>query len=182
MSKPLHLHSVTKRTDVTYHSLWQTGHFRNTRRYCVFGCPKSFASTTRQMFDLSSWRQSVEKKLRLRNTQATGNPHKDDYVRFPWHEATWSISTPPWPRDFAVFPWFAKTHYSAPVNNMRTLKFKIQPTVTLFTTVNHCSGPLMQKIEAFGSTGSKVTFVRCDWQISIHFVGFFIFAASLLSP
>ena len=27
-------------------------------------------------------------------------------------------------------------------NNMRTLKFKIQPTVMLFTAINHCSGPL----------------------------------------
>ena len=30
---------------------------------------------------------------------------------------------------------------TAPFNNMRTLKFKIQSTVTLFTAVNHWSGP-----------------------------------------
>ena len=28
---------------------------------------------------------------------------------------------------------------------MRTLKFKIQPTVTIFTAVNHCSGPLRKQ-------------------------------------
>ena len=32
-------------------------------------------------------------------------------------------------------------HFTAPFNNMRTLKFKMQSIVTLFTAVNHCSGP-----------------------------------------
>ena len=35
--------------------------------------------------------------------------------------------------------------FTAPFNNMRTLKFKIQSTVTLFTAVNHCSGPLRKQ-------------------------------------
>ena len=31
----------------------------------------------------------------------------------------------------------AHMELTAPFNNMQTLKFKIQPTVTLFTAVNH---------------------------------------------
>ena len=37
--------------------------------------------------------------------------------------------------------YFFMVCLTAPFNNMRTLKFKIQPTITLFTAVNHCSGP-----------------------------------------
>ena len=44
---------------------------------------------------------------------------------------------------------------TAPFNNMRTLKFKIQPTVTLFTAVNHYSGPL-RKLKRFSQPGQKV--------------------------
>ena len=36
-------------------------------------------------------------------------------------------------------------------NNKRTLKFKIQPTVTLFTAVSLCSGPL-GKQKPFGKS------------------------------
>ena len=64
-----------------------------------------------------------------------------------------------------------------PFKNMRTLKFKImiQPTVMLFTPVNHCSGPL-RKQKRLAQRGQNVMFVRCDWRISIHFaVGFCIF-------
>ena len=35
--------------------------------------------------------------------------------------------------------------FTAPFNNMWTLKFTIQPTVLLFTAVNHCSGPLRKQ-------------------------------------
>ena len=61
-----------------------------------------------------------------------------------------------------------------PFNNMWTLKFKIQPTITLFTAVNHCSGPLTKQ-KRLPERGQKVMFVRCDWWISVHFVGFCIF-------
>ena len=52
---------------------------------------------------------------------------------------------------------------------MRTLKFKIQPTVSLFNPVNHCSGPL-RKLKRLVQRGQKVMFVRCDWPILIQFV------------
>ena len=35
-----------------------------------------------------------------------------------------------------------KSVLTASFNNTRTMKFKIQSTVSLFTAVNHCSGPL----------------------------------------
>ena len=38
-----------------------------------------------------------------------------------------------------------RNFFTAPFNNMRTLKFKIQPTVTLFTAVNHYSEPLRKQ-------------------------------------
>ena len=38
---------------------------------------------------------------------------------------------------------------------MWTLKFKIQPTVTLFTAINHCSGPL-RKQKCFARRGQRV--------------------------
>ena len=54
---------------------------------------------------------------------------------------------------------------------MQTLKFEIQRTVTLFTAINHCSGPL-----SVAQQGQKVMFVHCDkWRIWIHFVGLCIF-------
>ena len=70
---------------------------------------------------------------------------------------------------------------TVPFNDMRTLKFKIQPTVTLFSAFNHCSGP-SSKRKRLAQRGQKVMFVRCDWRISIHFVGFCIFTFSQLSP
>ena len=38
-----------------------------------------------------------------------------------------------------------KSQFNAPFNNMQTLKFKTQPTVTLLSAVNHCSGPLRKQ-------------------------------------
>ena len=68
-------------------------------------------------------------------------------------------------------------------NDTQTLKFKIQLTVTLFTAVNHCSG-FLRKQKRLAERGQKLLFVvRCDWRISIHFVGFCIFfAVSRLPP
>ena len=57
---------------------------------------------------------------------------------------------------------------------MRALKFKIQPTVTLLTAVNHCSGHL-RKQKRLAQPDPKVIFMHCDWRISIHLVGFCIF-------
>ena len=64
--------------------------------------------------------------------------------------------------------------FTAPFNNLPTLKFKIQPTVTLFTSVNLCNGPLTKQ-KGLSQPGQKVMFVRSDWRILIHFVDFFIF-------
>ena len=64
--------------------------------------------------------------------------------------------------------------FTAPFNNLPTLKFKIQPTVTLFTSVNLCNGPLTKQ-KRLSQPGQKVMFVRSDWRILIHFVDFFIF-------
>ena len=64
---------------------------------------------------------------------------------------------------------------------MQTLKFKIQPTVTFFTAVSHCIGPL-RKQKRLAQQGQKVMFMHCDWPILIHFVGFCIFVVSRLSP
>ena len=69
---------------------------------------------------------------------------------------------------------------NAPFNNMQTMKFKIQPSVMLFTAVNHYSGS-HTKQKQLPQWGQKVMFVCCDWQFSIHFVGFCIFAVSPLS-
>ena len=59
-------------------------------------------------------------------------------------------------------------------NNLQTLKFKIQPTIMLFTAVNHCSRPL-RKHKRLAQRSQDVIFVHCDWWISIQFVGFCIF-------
>ena len=67
-----------------------------------------------------------------------------------------------------------------PFNNMRTLKFIIQPIVMLFAAVNHCSGPL-RKQKGLAQWGQNITFVCCNWWISIHFVIFCIFVVSQLS-
>ena len=61
-----------------------------------------------------------------------------------------------------------------PFKNMQTLKFKIQPAVTPFIDVNHCTRPL-RKQKHLAQQGQKVMSVHCFWQISIHFVGFCIF-------
>lgn len=59
---------------------------------------------------------------------------------------------------------------TTPLNKMQTMQFKIQQIVTFFTAVNHCSRPL-RKLGRSDSTESKgVTFIRCDWWISIHFI------------
>ena len=55
---------------------------------------------------------------------------------------------------------------------MRTLRFKIQPTVKLFAAINHCG--------TFGSAGSKGVVRRYYWWIFIHFVGFCIFCGQLV--
>ena len=44
---------------------------------------------------------------------------------------------------------------------MQTLKFKIQLTITLFTAVSHCSGPLREQ-KPLAQQGQKVMLVRCD--------------------
>ena len=43
---------------------------------------------------------------------------------------------------------------TAPINNMWTLKFKIQPTIGFFTAVNQCNTPL-RNTKSFGSMESK---------------------------
>ena len=67
-----------------------------------------------------------------------------------------------------VFAWVRFEHalkiwgdfsLTTPVNDMQTLKFKIQPIVALFTAVNHFCG----------STGSKVMFIHRDCRISSSF-------------
>ena len=62
---------------------------------------------------------------------------------------------------------------------MQTPQVKIQPTITLFTAVNHCSAPL-QKQKCLDQQGQKVTFMCHDWQILIHFVIFCIFCGQLI--
>ena len=62
---------------------------------------------------------------------------------------------------------------TASFNNIWTLKFKIQPTVTLFTAVNY-----RNKKQRLVQRGQTFMLVRCDWRISIHFVGFCIFVVS----
>ena len=47
---------------------------------------------------------------------------------------------------------------------MRSLKFKIQPTVMIFTAD--------RKQKRLAQWGQKVNFLCSDWQISIHFVSF----------
>ena len=63
-------------------------------------------------------------------------------------------------------------YFTAPFNRMQTLKFKIQPTVTLSTAINHCNGPLRKRL---AQQGQKVMFLPCDWQTSNHFLSFCIF-------
>ena len=46
---------------------------------------------------------------------------------------------------------------------MRTRKFNLNQQFTLFTAINHLSGPLRKQ---------KVTSVGCDWYILMHFVRF----------
>ena len=68
-----------------------------------------------------------------------------------------------------IYHW--QDSFRAPFNNMWTLKFKIQPTVALFTAVNHCSEPL-RKQKRLAQRDRKVKFVPSDWWILIYFVGF----------
>ena len=56
-------------------------------------------------------------------------------------------------------------------------KTKIQTTATLFTAVNHCCEPL-RKQKCLAQRGQKVMFMRCDWRISIHFVGFYFWPSA----
>ena len=49
----------------------------------------------------------------------------------------------------------------------------------IFTAINLCSGPL-RKQKRLVHRSQKVMFVHCDWQTSIHFVGFCIFCSQLV--
>ena len=71
--------------------------------------------------------------------------------------------------------------FTAPLNNIQTLKFKIQPTVKLFNTVSHFSGP-HRKQKCSAQQGQEIMFVLYDWRSPIHFVGFCIFVVSRLLP
>ena len=65
---------------------------------------------------------------------------------------------------------------NAPFNNMHMLKFKIQPSVVLFTAINHCSRPV-GKQKHLAQWGQNIMFMRCDWQFTVHFVSLVFFCS-----
>ena len=69
---------------------------------------------------------------------------------------------------------------TAPLNIVRTLNSKIQPTVALFTAGNDSSGPL-RKQKRSAQWGQKVMLVRCDWPISTTLWVSLFFVVSRLS-